>query len=127
MPHDQFKSCIAACNSCAEASDHCAASCLREKEVPALARCIALDIDCSEICRLATAYMSRASECASTICEACAEVCDACAQECAKHSKMEYCRQCAEACRRCAEECRRMATAAAGVGKAGRAASLPAH
>ena len=127
MPHDQFKSCIAACNTCAETCDHCAAACLREKEVQAMARCIALDIDCAALCRLAAGYMSRASECARTICAVCADVCDACAQECAKHSKMEHCRRCADACQRCAEECRRMATVASGAGKAGRAASLPAH
>lgn len=75
-----------------------------------MARCIALDIDCAAICRLAAGYMSRASECVGTIGETCADVCEACADECAKHSKMEHCRQCAEACRRCAEECRRMAS-----------------
>ena len=108
MPHEQFKSCIDACFACAEACDHCAASCLKEKEVQKMARCIALDIDCAEICRLAAAYMSRGSECARDLCALCAEVCDACGEECAKH-KMEHCQACAEACRRCAEECRRMA------------------
>jgi hypothetical protein len=113
VPHEQFKSCIDACNTCAEACDHCAASCLKEPDVKAMARCIALDIDCAEMCRTAAAAMSRGSECASTVCEACAEVCEACAEECARHASMEHCRQCAEACRRCAEQCRRMA----GLGK----------
>jgi hypothetical protein len=113
LPHEQFKSCIDACNACAEACGHCAASCLKEPDVKAMARCIALDIDCAEICRLATAYMSRASECAQDICALCAEVCEACGEECAKHQKMEHCRQCAKACHRCAEECRRMAGAQA--------------
>jgi hypothetical protein len=79
-----------------------------------MARCIALDMDCAEICRVAAAYMSRGSELAQTICEACADVCEACAQECARHTKMEHCRQCAEACRRCAEECRRIAASRLG-------------
>ncbi len=109
MPHEQFKSCIDACNACAEACGHCAASCLKEADVRMLSRCIALDIDCAEICRLAASYMSRDSECAQDICALCAEVCDACGDECDKHHKMEHCRQCAQACRRCAEECRRMA------------------
>lgn len=108
MPHEQFKSCIEACFACAEACDHCAASCLRENEVQKMARCIALDIDCAEICRLATGYMSRDSECAEDLCELCADVCDMCAEECARHS-MDHCKACAEACRRCAGECRRMA------------------
>ena len=110
MPHQQFQSCIDACNACAVACDHCAVSCLSEKDVKAMGRCIQLDMDCAEICRLASAYMSRGSELAGMICETCAEVCEACDEECAKHSAMEHCQQCAEACRRCAEECRRMAT-----------------
>jgi hypothetical protein len=109
MPHQQFQSCIDACNACAVACDHCAVSCLAEKDVKAMVRCIQLDMDCAEICRLASAYMARGSELAGTICETCAEVCEACGDECAKHSAMEHCKQCAEACRRCAEECRRMA------------------
>jgi hypothetical protein len=127
MPHEQFRSCIDACNSCAEACDHCAASCLREKDVQAMARCIQLDIDCAAICRLAVSYMARGSELAGTICEACAEVCDVCAEECGKHSKMEHCRQCAEACRRCAQECRRMAQAAPTGRREARRTDLSAH
>lgn len=55
MPHEQFQSCIDACNGCAVACDRCAASCLKEKDLHAMARCIALDMDCAEICRLASA------------------------------------------------------------------------
>ena len=125
MPHEQFKSCIDACNACAEACDHCAASCLKESDVKAMARCIALDVDCAEICRLAAAYMSRGSERAQDMCALCAEVCEACGEECAKHQKMEHCRRCAEACRRCAEECRRMAGGSRG--RAGRSDRVSAH
>ena len=108
MPHAQYETCIQACNACAAACDHCAASCLREPEPKAMARCIALDIDCAQICRLASSYMSRTSELSAVICAACAEICDTCAAECEKHD-MAHCRECAEACRRCADECRRMA------------------
>ena len=86
MPHEQFKSCIDACFACAEACDHCAASCLQEKDVKAMARCIALDIDCAEICRLAAGYMSRGSECARDLCALCAQVCETCGEECAGES-----------------------------------------
>ncbi|HEX6265313.1 MAG TPA: four-helix bundle copper-binding protein [Burkholderiales bacterium] len=113
MPHQQFQSCIDACNDCAVACDHCAASCLNEKDVKAMARCIRLDMDCAALCRLAAGYMARGSELAGMICETCADVCDACAQECEKHS-MDHCRECAQACRRCAEECRRMASTLSG-------------
>lgn len=110
MPHDQFKSCIEACNECAVSCDHCAASCLQEQDVKMMAPCIALDMDCADICRLAASCMSRGSELAGAVCELCAEVCEQCGKECERHSKMEHCRKCAEACRRCAEECRRMAS-----------------
>jgi len=102
-----YQACIDACNECAAACDHCAASCLQEQEVKMLARCIALDTDCSQLCRLAAGFMARGSSNAAELCRACAEICDACADECSQHQH-EHCRRCAEACRRCAEECRRM-------------------
>ena len=114
MAHDRHASCIEACNACADACNHCVTACLQEKNPAPLARCVALDIDCAEICRLAAAYMARGSECVPQMCALCADVCDGCGAECEKHSEMEHCRACAEACRRCAEECRRMASGARG-------------
>lgn len=107
MPHDRFQACIEACNESAVACDHCAASCLQEQDVKMVARCIALDTDCADICRLAAAYMSRGSELAGALCEICAEVCEACAKECGVRATQDGALPgCAEACRRCAEECR---------------------
>jgi len=114
MAHEQFASCIEACNECADACDHCAAACLQESGVKDLLRCIRLDLDCAAICRVAVASMARGSEIAPQICLACAEVCEACAEECERHKRMDHCKTCAEACRRCAEECRRMAGAKGG-------------
>lgn len=109
MAHEHFQTCIDACNSCALASDHCAAACLKEQDVANMARCIQLDIDCAQICHLAVAYMARGSELAADVCELCATVCDACAQECARHQAV-HCQECAKACRRCAQECRQIAS-----------------
>ncbi|MBI1892474.1 MAG: four-helix bundle copper-binding protein [Burkholderiales bacterium] len=125
MAQQQFQSCIDACNMCADACDFCAASCLQEQDPKPMARCIALDIDCAQICRLAASYMARGSTLASTICQTCAEICDACGDECSKH-QMQHCQECAEACRRCAEECRRMGTMAA-KGQAQAGAGITAH
>jgi hypothetical protein len=125
MAHEQYQSCIDACYACATACDHCAVSCLQESDPKPMARCIALDMDCAQICRLAAGYMARGSEMAGMICQACAEVCDACADECAKHA-MSHCKECEQACRRCAEECRRMASAAPGTMR-GAAAGMAAH
>lgn len=125
MAHEQYQSCIDECYACATACDHCAASCLSEQDVQKMARCVKLDMDCAQLCRLAASYMARDSEFAGVICNACAEVCDACAEECAQH-QMEHCQRCAEACRRCAAECRRMASGAQAMGK-GQASGATAH
>lgn len=108
MAHQQFASCIDACHACASACDHCATACLQEDDVKMMARCIALDIDCAAICRMAAGYMARGSESAAALCGMCASVCQACGDECAKHQH-SHCQECAQACFRCAEECRRMA------------------
>ena len=111
MTNQQFASCIEACYSCAAACDFCAASCLQEEDVKMMARCIAMDMDCAQICRLAASYMARGSENAKAICQQCADICQACGDECVNH-QMDHCQECAAACHRCADECRRMAAAA---------------
>ena len=108
MHKGEYQTCIEACNTCADACDHCATACLQEQDVKAMVRCIALDIDCAAICRLAAGAMARGSEMAKMICTVCADICEACGKECEKFD-MDHCQECAEACRRCAEECRRMA------------------
>lgn len=108
MAHLQHQSCIDACNACADACDHCSTACLQEPDVKAMARCIALDMDCAAICRLSAGYMSRGSDFARQLCRLCAEVCQACGDECARHPH-DHCQACAAACRKCAEECRKMA------------------
>lgn len=122
MSKQQYESCIEACNECAVACDFCAASCLQEQDVKAMARCIALDMDCAQVCRLASSTMARDSEFASMICQMCAEICEACGEECARH-QMSHCQECAQACRRCAAECRRMAGMQAGASSGVRAAA----
>jgi len=76
-----------------------------------MARCVALDVDCAAVCRLAAGVMLRDSPLAGPVCALCAQVCDACADECAQHEH-EHCQLCAQACRACAESCRAMATLA---------------
>ncbi|MDI1238153.1 MAG: four-helix bundle copper-binding protein [Polaromonas sp.] len=111
MPRQIHAACIEACNACVIACNHCAASCLQEPDVKMMIRCIALDMDCAQICAVAAAAMARGSENAKAICKACADVCQACGDECAKHD-MDHCQVCAKACHACAQECRNMATMA---------------
>ena len=93
--------------ACATACAECAMACLQEPQPKHMARCIALDIDCAEACRLAAAYMSRGSAHDNAACAFCAVMCTACADECDQH-QMSHCQACARACRACAEECLRM-------------------
>jgi Domain of Unknown Function (DUF326) len=73
-----------------------------------MSRCIALDMDCAAMCRLAAGLVARDSDFASDVCRVCAEICTACADECVQHPH-EHCQACAHACRRCAAACRTMA------------------
>jgi hypothetical protein len=107
--HEQFHACIEACNDCAVACDACTAGCLHERDTASLARCIALTVDCAQLCRLAAGFMSRGSESAVDACELCAQLCESCADECARHDS-EHCRECAQSCRACAQQCRTMAS-----------------
>ena len=91
-----------ALNNCAAECNHCATACLDEIDVKMLARCIKLNIDCSDIWQLTASYVARDSEHASHLMKECAEICGACADECEKHAYMEHCRRCAEICRHCA-------------------------
>jgi hypothetical protein len=104
----RYAECIAACNACAVACQHCASLCLQEPNVKMMARCIALDFDCAELCSVSVALMAGGSELAPALCAVCARACHMCAEECVKHDA-DHCQQCAEACRRCAAECDKIA------------------
>ena len=104
MVQEHFRACIDALNECTETASVCAKACLFEPNRHDLARCISLDLDCAEICRLATGYIARNSALVAEVCSFTAEVCISCAEECEKHD-LAHCRRCAEACRRCAREC----------------------
>lgn len=110
MGHIPNTDCIQACNACANACDHCATACLGEDNVAMMARCIALDLECADLCRLAAASMARDGEFARQICRLCADACEACGKECSEHDH-PHCRACAQACQACAEACRTMAAA----------------
>jgi hypothetical protein len=110
MAHQTHQACIEACNACADACDHCATACLQDQDVKRLVRCIALDMDCAAVCRLAAACMSRGSDFSAQLCTLCAQICQACGDECLKHPH-DHCQACSKACLKCAEECRSMAGA----------------
>ena len=95
---------------CGEACTECAAACLREGDIAALARCIRLDMDCADVCTATARVLSRHTEddagLTRAMLEACITACRACAEECAKHADHhEHCRICADACTRCERAC----------------------
>lgn len=100
--------CIRACNECAAACLACAKSCLKGDDLKMMAGCIALDLECADICSLAAASIARKDKHMKAICALCADVCQACGAECAKHA-MDHCKHCADTCKRCVEVCRAMA------------------
>ena len=111
MNRSYFDECIDACNACADACDFCASACLKEPDVTSMSKCIARDMDCAQMCRLAASFMSRASELAAGLCGLCAQQCRQCAEECARHP-MDHCQRCAQLCSQCADACERMGQAA---------------
>lgn len=111
MPHQIYAACIEACNACSVACNHCAAACLKEPELPAMAACIALDMDCAQMCTFTAGALARGSSQSQAICKLCAEFCQACGGECGKHDHA-HCQACATACHQCAEECRKLAAMA---------------
>ena len=109
MSHEKNQGLIDTLNNCATECSHCTIACLDEKDVKMLARCIKLNIDCAEICRVTASLLSRGSEQGEHLLRECAEICSVCAEECEKHSHMKHCKKCADVCRHCAEECSAMA------------------
>ncbi|WP_063552800.1 four-helix bundle copper-binding protein [Burkholderia territorii] len=105
--NDRYDNCMAACDACAHACDACIAGCLAEPEAQTLTACIALDIECGQLCRLASGAMARGSVLAPQICALCSHACELCAAECLQHAH-DHCRRCALACDTCAAMCRAM-------------------
>lgn len=105
MSHEKNKQLISTLNDCASECNHCTIACLDEQNVKMLTKCIKLNLDCAEICKLAVSFLARGSEHSEHILKECAELCEACAKECEMHNDLEHCKVCAEECRKCAEAC----------------------
>ena len=108
MLNESQTACLQACNDCAAACLQCATACVKSDDPKSMARCVALDLECAEICRLTASLIALGGEQMKAACSLCAAACDACEAECAKH-KMDHCQKCAQACKRCSDACRSMA------------------
>lgn len=107
MENQQNQELIQTLLNCALTCENCAASCLQEEDVKMMARCIALDRDCADICIQAARLLQRNSEISKEFLQVCEKICRLCGDECSKH-QMEHCQKCAKACYACAEACSRM-------------------
>lgn len=111
VERDALLRCLDACFECTQSCTSCADACLSEPDVPSLARCITLNLDCADICDATGRTLLRQTQGDAQLLraqvEACAEACRVCAEECERHAAMgmEHCRLCAESCRACAEAC----------------------
>lgn len=102
---------------CSTTCSQCADACLAEPGLShELARCIAMDLDCADICSVTARVVARQSEHPGHLTraqlEACAVACTSCADECDHHRPhLAHCRICAETCRRCEAACRELLAA----------------
>ena len=105
MNTEKANNLIVTLNYCATQCNNCVMECLAEQDVKSMANCIKIDLDCAEICRTVSSFLSRSSNHAQHLMKECIEICTNCAIQCEQHSHLEHCRKCAEVCRICIAEC----------------------
>jgi uncharacterized membrane protein len=91
---------------------------LSEDDVDELRTCVALCLDCADVCDSTSRALSRPAHwdlaVIQRLLQACVRVCTACADECAKHADHHrHCAICEKACRACIEACTALLGAAA--------------
>jgi hypothetical protein len=100
---DACLSCVQACTSCADAD-------LAEQDVDELSTCIALCLDCADVCDLTARLLSRPAHWELYIVhrslQACVRACTDSAEECAKHAHHHrHCAICEKVCQECIQAC----------------------
>lgn len=101
---------IDACLACLQSCTSCADSDLGEDDVAEMSRCIALCLNCADVCDLTARLLSRPSQWESFIVyrllEACVRACTDSAEECHKHAPHHrHCAVCEKVCRECIRAC----------------------
>lgn len=100
---DACLNCVQSCTSCADAN-------LVEADVGEMRACIALCLDCADVCDLVARILSRPAQSDHVVVhrllQACVRECTLCAEECARHAEHHrHCAVCAKACRACVVAC----------------------
>ena len=97
---------IDACLSCLQACVSCADADLVEQDVDELSTCIALCLNCAEVCDVTARFLSRPAHrelfTVHRLLQACVRSCADSAAECAKHAHHhQHCAICEKVCREC--------------------------
>jgi hypothetical protein len=101
---------IDACLSCVQACTTCADEDLAEPDVDEMRRCIALCLNCADVCDVTARLLSRAAHweplVAHGLLQACVRSCADSAAECARHAHHHrHCAICEKVCRECVQAC----------------------
>jgi hypothetical protein len=96
---------------CAQTCTVCADACLGEENLAELRKCIALNLDCADICSalgaIALRRLASQDNILRLMLQVCADACQSCADECGLHAAMhKHCRICEAVCRECERACR---------------------
>src|SRR5437588_12900170 len=82
---------IDACSNCVQSCTSCADADLVEPDVTEMRACIALCLDCADVCDLVARILSRPAQSdhlvVHRLLQACARQCTLCAEECAGHAE----------------------------------------
>jgi hypothetical protein len=100
---DASLNCLQTCASCADAD-------LAEDDVEELRTCIALCVNCGDVCDVTARVLSRPARWDGVVVlrllQACVRTCTMCAEECARHAHHHrHCAICEQSCRSCIEAC----------------------
>lgn len=110
LPVDEVAAAIDACLDCVQTCASCADADLGEEDVDELRTCIALCVNCGDVCDVTARVLSRPVQWDSIVVlrllQACVRICTSCAEECARHAHHHrHCAICEGACRVCIEAC----------------------
>ena len=101
---------IDAASDCAQACTADTDADLSEANLAEMVKCIRLCLDCTDVCTVTAAVLSRLAEydpgATRPLLEACVATCKSCGDECGRHAPHhDHCRVCEQACRRCERAC----------------------
>lgn len=107
---EEVAAAIDACLACHQSCTACADADLAEDDVAELRTCVALCLNCSDVCEATARVLSRPAHweeyVAHRLLQACVRTCTSCAEECARHAAHHrHCALCEKVCRACVAAC----------------------